>query len=212
MNNFRGFETDNGGELSIGSPTVLVRFRYHYGQPKGFDRNGSDQSFYVMTRSGSLHKIGEWPKGGNFTQTDYTYGVIGNGSMDGTWMSFRYAPNQAGLENVTGIQIENDTYYKQDHFWAWDTDYSFTIHMRYLKDLEMEFEKCKDAQVEWIAPNKVKVSADNTWLPEYTHTCTYRSSYMAKVVTDDGTGQSLWKTVKQNRLNLTCLLKTSMSK
>ena len=89
MNNFRGFETDNGGELSIGSPTVLVRFRYHYGQPKGFDRNGSDQSFYVMTRSGSLHKIGEWPKGGNFTQTDYTYGVIGNGSMDGTWMSFR---------------------------------------------------------------------------------------------------------------------------
>ena len=187
MNNFRGFETDNVGELSIGSPTVLVRFRYHYGQPKGFDRNGSDQSFYVMTRSGSLHKIGEWPKGGNFTQTDYTYGVIGNGSMDGTWMSFRYAPNQAGLENVTGIQIENDTYYKQDHFWAWDTDYSFTIHMRYLKDLEMEFEKCKDAQVEWIAPNKVKVSADNTWLPEYTHTCTYRSSYMAKVVTDDGT-------------------------
>ena len=187
MNNFRGFETDNGGELSIGSPTVLVRFRYHYGQPKGFDRNGSDQSFYVMTRSGSLHKIGEWPKGGNFTQTDYTYGVIGNGSMDGTWLSFRYAPNQAGLENVTGIQIENDTYYKQDHFWAWDTDYSFTIHMRYLKDLEMEFEKCKDAQVEWIAPNKVKVSADNTWLPEYTHTCTYRSSYMAKVVTDDGT-------------------------
>ena len=191
MNNFRGFDTNTGGVLSTEYPTVTIRFRYHYGQPNGFERNGSDQSFYVMTRSGSLHKIGEWPKGGNFTQTDYTYGVIGNGNMDGTWLSFRYAPNQAGLDNVTAIQIENDTYYKQDHFWAWDTDYSFTIHMRYLKGLEMEFEKCKDAELEWIAPNKVKMTADNTWLPNPmaydTQGHTYRSSYMAKVVTDDGT-------------------------
>ena len=191
MNNFRGFDTNTGGVLSTEYPTVTIRYRYHYGQPNGFERNGSDQSFYVMTRSGSLHKIGEWPKGGNFTQTDYTYGMIGNGNMDGTWLSFRYAPNQAGLDNVTAIQIENDTYYKQDHFWAWDTDYSFTIHMRYLKGLEMEFEKCKDAELEWTAPNKVKMTADNTWLPNPmaydTQGHTYRSSYMAKVVTDDGT-------------------------
>lgn len=62
MNNFRGFETDYGGELTIGAPTVLVKFRYHYGQPNGFERNGSKQSFHVKTKDGELHKIGEWPK------------------------------------------------------------------------------------------------------------------------------------------------------
>ena len=194
MNNFRGFETDNGGELSTEYPTVLIKFRYHYGQPHGFDRNGSYQTFHVMTRDGMLHKIGEWPKGGNFTQTDFTYGVIGNGNMDGTWLSFRYAPNQAGLDNVTAIQIENDTYYEQDHFWPWEEDHKFTIHSRYLKGLEMEFEKCKDAEVEWTAPNKVKVTADNSWLPDNmgynVEAYTYRSNYIAKVVTEDGMSYS----------------------
>ena len=103
MNNFRGFECEHGGELSTQYPTVMVKFRYHHGQPNGFDRNGSKQQFYVMTRDGMLHQIGEWPRGGKFTQTDYTYGVIGNGNMDGTWLSFRYAPNQAGLDNVVAI-------------------------------------------------------------------------------------------------------------
>ena len=188
MNNFRGFETDNGGELSTEFPTVLIKYRYHYSQPKGYDRNGSDQSFYVMTRSGALKKIGEWPKGGNFTQTDYTYGVIGDGTMDGTWLSFRYAPNQAGLENVVAIQIENDTYYKQDHFWAWETDYSFTIHMRYLKGLEMDFEKCREANVAWNSPGKVTVSADNSWLPEeyglLVYNFNYKSNYNVNIISE----------------------------
>ena len=63
--------------------------------------------------------------------------------------------------------------------------------MRYLKGLEMEFEKCKDAELEWIAPNKVKMTADNTWLPNPmgydVDSYTYRTYYDAKVVTDDGT-------------------------
>ena len=202
MNNFRGFESQRGGKLSIEHPTINIKFRYHYGQPNGFGRNGSKQSFHVITKDGVLHKIGEWPKGGNFTQTDNTYGVIGDGNMDGTWMSFRYAPTQVALEEVVAIQIENDTYYKQDHTFAWEEDHKFTIHSRYRKDLQMEFKECEDATVEWIAPNKVKVTADNTWLPEdmggVWDDQSFTSSYRAKVVTKDGTSLSNKSFVVEN--------------
>ena len=188
MNNFRGFESEHDGRLSVEFPTIKIKFRYHYGQPKGFDKNGSSQSFYVMTRGGSLYKIGEWPKGGNFTQTDYTYGVIGEGKMENDWMSFRYTPNQKGLEQVTAIQIENDTYYKQDHFWPWDTDYSFTIHARYLRGLEMDFAKCRAANVEWNSPDQIKVAADNSWLPSSmgsnVSNFNYKSHYKVTVMAD----------------------------
>lgn len=189
MNNFRGFESEHDGKLSIQYPTIKIKFRYHYGQPKGYDRNGSSQSFYVMTRTGTLYKIGEWPKGGNFTQTDYTYGVIGEGEMANDWMSFRYTPNQKGLDNVTAIQIENDTYYKQDNFWPWETDYSFTIHARYLRGLEMDFAKCRAANVAWNSPNKVKVTADNSWLPSSlgnnVSNFSYKSNYKVTVMAED---------------------------
>ncbi len=189
MNSFRGFESEHDGKISIQHPTIKIKFRYHNGQPKGFNYNGSQQDLYVMTRDGSLHKIGEWPKGGKFTQTDYTYGVIGEGSMADGWFTFYYTPNQAGLDNVAAIQIENDTYYAQDHFWFWEKDYSFQLHSRYLKSLDIEFEKCRDAEIEWTAPNKVKVSADNSWLPprmgDHVNNFYYKSSYQATVYADN---------------------------
>ena len=186
MNNFRGFESEHNGAVSAEYPTIKIKFRYHYPQAKDFERNGSKQEFYVMTRGGALHKIGEWPKGGNFKQTDYTYGVIGEGNMDGTWLSFRYTPNQAGIENVTAIQIENDTYYHQDNFWH--SDYDFTIHARYLRGVSMEFEKCRDANVEWDSPDKIKVTAENSWLPSSlgnnVSNFTYTSKYDAMVMVE----------------------------
>ena len=186
MNNFRGFESEHNGAVSAEYPTIRMKFRYHYPQAKDFEKNGSKQEFYVMTRGGSLHKIGEWPKGGNFKQTDYTYGVIGEGSMDGTWLSFRYTPNLAGIENVTAIQIESDTYYHQDNFWH--SDYDFTIHCRYLRGVSMEFEKCRDANVEWNSPDKIKVTAENSWLPSSfgnnVSNFTYTSKYDAMVMVE----------------------------
>ena len=186
MNNFRGFESEHNGAVSAEYPTIKIKFRYHYPQAKDFNRNGSKQEFYVMIHGGSLHKIGEWPKGGNFIQTDYTYGVIGEGTMDGEWMSFRFTPNQTGLNNVTAIQIESDTYYHQDNFWH--SDYDYTIHARYLRGLAMEFEKCRDANLEWSAPNKVKLTADNSWLPSSlgnnVQNFNYKSNYKVTVMAE----------------------------
>ena len=188
MNNFRGFESEHDGKLSIQYPSIKIKFKYHNSQPSGFNRDGSQQYFYVMTRDGVLHQIGEWPKGGNFKQTDYTYGVLGEGTMDDTWVSFRYTPNKKGFDNVTAIQIENDTYYKQDHFWFWQTDYSFTIHSRYLRGISMDFEKCRDANLDWTAPTKVKVTANNNWLPtnmgNNVSNFSYKSTYKSTVLVD----------------------------
>ena len=80
MDNFRGFESENNGSLSIVNPTIKVKFRFHYSQGNGFERDGSRQDIYVMLRDGSLSKIGEWPRGGDskFTQTDQTYGILGD--------------------------------------------------------------------------------------------------------------------------------------
>ena len=66
MNNFRGFESEHDGSVSVEHPTVMIKFRFHHSQAKDFEKNGSSQEFYVMTRSGALHKIGEWTiYGGN---------------------------------------------------------------------------------------------------------------------------------------------------
>ena len=66
----------------------------------------------------------------------------------------------------------------------------------------MEFKECEDATVEWIAPNKVKVTADNTWLPEdmggVWDDQSFTSSYRAKVVTKDGTSLSNKSFVVEN--------------
>ena len=80
MDNFRGFESENNGSLSIVNPNIKVKFRFHYSQGNGFERDGSRQEIYVMLRDGSLSKIGEWPRGGDskFTQTDQTYGILGD--------------------------------------------------------------------------------------------------------------------------------------
>ena len=51
MNNFRGFETDYGGKLSTQRPTVLIKYRHHYGQPNGWRMAGFIPS---MRLTGSL--------------------------------------------------------------------------------------------------------------------------------------------------------------
>ena len=202
MNNFRGFESEHNGSVSVEHPTVKLSFRHHYGQAKDFKRNGSDQSFYVMLRGGALQLIGEWPKGENFRQTDYTYGVVGDAKMDGDWMTIYYTPNQAGLDNVVAFQIENDTYYHQKNIFT--SDYDFTIHARYLKGINMDFAKCHDATVSWSKPGQVTLTADNSWLPtelgNNVKNFNYKSNYNVAVVAD-GKNYSTTSFTAENRGN-----------
>ena len=62
MQKFRGFESEHDGTLSTQYSTIKMRFRYHYNQGGDFEYEGSEQEFYVMTRDGQLHKIGEFGK------------------------------------------------------------------------------------------------------------------------------------------------------
>lgn len=187
MSHFRGFESEHNGTMSVEYPTIQIKFRYHYPQDKDFEYDGSSQEIYVMTRDGSLHKIAEWRRrADNWSQTNFTYGVVGDVKMENNFFIFRYAPNERGLAEVAAIQIENNTHYHQNN---WFSDYYFQIHARYLKDVSMDFAKCKEPDIEWTNPSRVELTADNSWLPstigKNVNNFTYKSEYKASVFTAD---------------------------
>ena len=68
-------------------------------------------------------------------------------------------------------------------------DYSFVIHARYLKSVSIEPSQAHDATVTWSEPGKVKVSADNSWLPQdignNVENFSYKGSYEVVVNSDD---------------------------
>ena len=164
MNEFRGFESEHDGKITTEYPTILMKFRYHKGQSKDFEYDGSEQEFYVMLNNGSLRKIAAWNRNtSSWAQTDYTYGTV-DLSKSGDWMSLRYSPNDRGIAEVRAIQIENETYYHQSN-WL-HSDYYFNIHARYLKDVSMELTRAREASLLWKEPGKITVSADNNYLPE----------------------------------------------
>ena len=164
MQAFRGFEMEHDGKATTEHPTFKVKYRYHHPQSKDYNYNGSDHEIYVMVHGGGLYKILEWKSGAaSWTQTDFSFGVIGDLVREGEWFTFRFAPNERGLKDIVAIQIENNTYYYQDNVFV---DYSFVIHARYLKSVSIEPSQAHDATVTWSEPGKVKVSADNSWLPQ----------------------------------------------
>ena len=123
--------------MSLENPTIQVKFRYHYPQAKSYNKDGSAQDIYVKTRDGVTHKIANWGRHAvSWTQTDYTWGVVGDVKLEDEWFSFRYAPNGQGVRDVVGIQIENETCYHQDNL---STDNYFQVQARYLKDVTMDF-------------------------------------------------------------------------
>ena len=186
MNEFRGFESEHDGKLSLTDPTIQIKFRYHKTQSKDFDYDGSSQDIYLMTRDGVLHRIANWGRrASSWQQIDDTYGLVGDVKMENDYFSFRYVPNGRGVAEVVAIQIENETYYHQDNLF---TDYYFQIHARYLKDLSMDFAKCQQASVEWTEPGRVTLSANGGWLPatigNKVDNFTYKSDYRATVLAD----------------------------
>ncbi len=165
MGKMRGFKSEHNGTISTEYPTIKFWLHYHHAQGGDFEYNSSKTRFYVMTRDGLLHKIGELPRySWNLTQTDYTYGVLQLEGHDSNWMSVRYAPSSQGIASVTAFQIENESYYHEDNFLSSDND--ITISSIYLRGLTMDISKAHEASVKWISPTKVKVEADNSWLPE----------------------------------------------
>ena len=161
MNEFRGFECSNDGKVTTGNPWIFFKFRYNKTQSKDYDYKSSNQQVYVMLQGGTLHKILD--AGSSWSQTDKSWGLV-NCSWDGEWFYVRFAPNERGLREVAAIQVESDSYFYQSNFWH--RDYWFYIHARYLKGINFDdMSRAREAQVEWIAPGKVKVSADNSWLP-----------------------------------------------
>ena len=187
MELFRGFECDHDGKVTTEHPTLKVKYRYHHPQSKDYNYNGSDHEIYVMVHGGGLYKILEWKSGAaSWTQTDFSFGVIGDLVREGEWFTFRFAPNERGLQDIVAIQIENNTYYYQDNVFV---DYSFVIHARYLKSVSIEPSQAHDATVTWSEPGKVKVSADNSWLPQdignNVENFSYKGSYEVVVNSDD---------------------------
>ena len=188
MNNFRGFESEHNGTISTEYPVIKFKMRYHYSQSNDFEYKKTEQQFYVMTRDGKLHKIGYYQNySWNLTQTDYTYGVLKSGSHDDNWLSIYYAPNEAGVADVVAFQIESHTDYLQDNYISSDNEIQITA--RYLRDLNMDLSAAREATVKWIAPDRVKVSADNSWLPQQigngVQDFEYITSYTAYSVVDN---------------------------
>ncbi len=161
MNEFRGFECSNNGKVTTQNPWMFFKFRYNKGQSKDYKYKSSNQQVYVMLKDGSLHQIVD--AAASWSQTDKTWGLV-NCSWDGEWFYVRYAPNERGMKEVSALQVESDSYYYQSNFWH--RDYWFYIHARYLKGIDFsEMSRAREAKIEWTAPDKVKVSADNSWLP-----------------------------------------------
>ena len=161
MNEFRGFECSNGGKVTTQNPWMFFKFRYNKGQSKDYKYKSSNQQVYVMLKDGTLHQIVD--AAASWSQTDKTWGLV-NCSWDGEWFYVRYAPNDRGMQEVGALQVESDSYYYQSNFWH--RDYWFYIHARYLKGIDFgDMSRAREAKIEWTAPDKVKVSADNSWLP-----------------------------------------------
>lgn len=161
MNEFRGFECLNNGKVTTQNPWIFFKFRYNKGQSKDYKYKSSTQMIYVMLHDGTLHKILD--AGSSWSQTDKSWGLV-NCSWDGEWFYVRFAPNERGMREVGAIQVESDSYFYQSNFWH--RDYWFYIHARYLKGIDFsEMSRAHEAKIEWNKPGKVKVSADNSWLP-----------------------------------------------
>ena len=52
MNEFRHFETNNGGDVSTKEPTVWLKFCYNRKQSKDYDYKSSEQDIYVVLKNG----------------------------------------------------------------------------------------------------------------------------------------------------------------
>ena len=181
MNEFRGFECSNNGKVTTQNPWVYFKFRYNKKQSKDYDYKGSSQEVYVMLHDGSLHKILEATS--SWSQTDKSWGLV-NCSWDGEWFYVRYAPNERGMREVGALQVESDSKYYQSNFWH--SDYWFFVRARYLKGIDFsDMSRAREAKIEWTAPDKVKVSADNSWLPSSigngVTNFTFTTSYSASV-------------------------------
>ena len=165
MENFRGFESEHNGKITTEFPGINISFRYHRNQSKDFEYDGSRQEIYVVLRNGTSVKIAEWiRRGPNWSQTDFTYGIVGDVKMEGDMFKFRYVPNEQGIKSVESIKIENETFYHQSNFWH--RNYDFSIHSTYQKKIGFELTKSAEPQLEWAAPGKLKVKADNSGLPK----------------------------------------------
>ena len=188
MDEFRGFECENNGKVTTENPWVFFKFRYNKEQSKNYDYRSSDQHIYVVTHDGKKHVIGEAHN--NWAQVDNSWGLV-NGSWDGEWFHVRFAPNERGIREVASIQVESTSFFLQDNVFY---HYSFYIRARYLKDIDFsEMSRAREAKIEWPAPGKVKVSADNSWLPPKigngVTNFTFTTSYNA-TVTVPSTGQT----------------------
>ena len=162
MNEFRHFETNNGGDVSTKEPTVWLKFCYNRKQSKDYDYKSSEQDIYVVLKNGQKYQIVEGRS--NWNQTNYSWGRA-DCSWDGTYFYCRFAPNERGMREVAAIQVESRSYFYQSNFWH--SDYWFYITARYLKDINFNnMSRAREPQIDWPSPDKVKVSTDNSWLPE----------------------------------------------
>ena len=161
MEEFRGFECSNNGKVTAENPWVFIKFRYNKKQSKDYDYQNSEQQIFLVLNSGDKYGIAS--ANSNWSQTDKRWGLV-NCSWDGEWFYFRFAPNSRGIREVKAIQVESDSYYYQKNFWH--RNYWFYIHARYLKDIDFsDLARAREAKIDWRAPGKVQVSADNNWLP-----------------------------------------------
>ncbi len=190
MERFRDFSTEHNATISTSNPTLFVNFRYHYPQSKEYNYNGSTQQVYVITRDGFKHKIADKLNGqNNFNQLETTFGYISNATVTDDHISFRFAPNLRGVKEIQSIVVDNLTDYHQSNFWH--SDYDFSIRATYTKDVTFELSQAHEASVEWVSPGKVKISADNSWLPETmgsnTESFLFQTNYRVRVLANDKT-------------------------
>ena len=118
----------------------------------------------MVDKGGVLHQIASWPVDAEACSvTDASYGTISDIKKENDHITFRFAPNDLGLKEVTALQIETESRYYQSNVFV--SDYEFTIHARYLRGVTMDLTVAHNASLNWVEPGKVTVSADNGWLP-----------------------------------------------
>ena len=190
MEEFRGFESEHDGQITTEYPTFFMKFRIHRDQPSGYGYQNNFTEIYVSTWSGT-QKIAEWNRdASSWTQTDDTYGAI-NMSRQGDWICVRFAPNNNADNKVYALFVMTWTEYRHpSQSWR-----RYTIHAEYLKFIGMNNRsRAREAQVEWSAPGKVKLTADNSWLPSSignsVNNFNYTTNYVATVVADGNTYSS----------------------
>ena len=201
LNSSRGFESSDNAVTSPENPTVTFKFKYRPESPNATSLANTSQEFYLKKVDGTLIKIGTLPSGYWFlVQNNTSYGALVCVEHTDDWLTVRFSPNQACREEISEFHVENTASYSLIPTFL---NMLIVVRSSYHKALSFQSITPPEAKLSWIAPGKVRITVDNSWLPttlgNNTENYTFTTQYGYWVQKPDGSYYNNGRVTATNR-------------